>query len=376
MTPLLPERHFKPAYSACGDENGAVREIRDQLDDADLSAVLIFVSSGYRLDRLGSALEHGFSVPVFGCTTAGNIGPGGYLHNGIQAVGIIGQSIAVQIHLIAPLNQCQSLVADLGRRIDGTPSKPGARRFGLLLVDGLARLEERLASALHHCLPEIPMIGGSAGDDLLFEHTFVFADGRFIENAAIFALFETTLPFAAIKFHHFVPGDDLLVITEADAQTRTVQEINGEPAALAYASHLGLSIGALSPAVFSRSPLMLKLGNEHYVRSIQCCNDDLSLTFYCAIAKGIVVRIGRAVSPEAAFEQAFAAVRRTVPKPGLVIGCDCILRRLEFEQEGSERQIGGLLEKHKVIGFSTFGEQFNALHMNQTFTGLAIGGEI
>jgi hypothetical protein len=62
-----------------------------------------------------------------------------------------------------------------------------------------------------------------------------------------------------------------------------------------------------------------------------------------------------------------------VPNPALVIGCDCVLRRLEFDHTGLSGQVGDFLVNNKVVGFSTYGEQFNALHMNQTFTGLAIG---
>ena len=31
------------------------------------------------------------------------------------------------------------------------------------------------------------------------------------------------------------------------------------------------------------------------------------------------------------------------------------------------------MAKNNVIGFATYGEQFNAMHVNQTFTGVAIG---
>lgn len=86
-----------------------------------------------------------------------------------------------------------------------------------------------------------------------------------------------------------------------------------------------------------------------------------------------MLRLGRAVSPLETAEKAFADIRHLVPNPSLIIGCDCILRRLEFENTGLSEQIGELLRKNKVVGFSTYGEQFNALHMNQTFTGLAIG---
>ncbi len=64
---------------------------------------------------------------------------------------------------------------------------------------------------------------------------------------------------------------------------------------------------------------------------------------------------------------------RTIGPPQLVLGCDCILRRLESEREGFKDQIGRIFTANNVIGFATYGEQFNAMHLNQTFTGIAIG---
>lgn len=250
----------KTALAENKDELAAVDEIRQQLDPTDLKTVLLFVSVDYNLDCLADAISQAFSVPVFGCTTAGHIGPSGYRHRGLQATGIYGSSISVQIEVIEPLEQCQAAVAALGQRIEPIPIDSDRRRFGVLLVDGLSRMEERLAASLHHCLSDMPLIGGSAGDDLTFHATFVFAHGRFLSNAAVFALFETDAPFAAFKFQHFVPTESLLVVTEADVETRTVREFNGEPAALVYAQLLGLSVDELSPGVYSRFPVMLKLG--------------------------------------------------------------------------------------------------------------------
>ncbi len=363
------------ALTESKDESEAVEEVRAQLEPDGLKAILLFVSTDYNLEVLASALGEAFPVPIFGCTTAGLIGPGGYRQRGLQATGFYGHPLNVRIEVIQPLDQCQTLVSDLGQRIDAPSLDSGTRRFGVLLVDGLSRMEERLTAALHHCFPDMPLIGGSAGDDLAFRSTFVFANGHFLSDAAVLALIETDAPFAAFKFQHFVPTETLLVVTEADVETRTVKEFNGEPAARAYAEYLGLSVDNLSPDVYSRFPVMLKIGSDHYVRSIQQCNDDLSLTFYCAIAEGIVLRLGKAVSPLEAAKKAFADIRQLVPNPELIIGCDCVLRRLEFEHTGLSQQIGELLSRNKVVGFSTYGEQFNALHMNQTFTGLAIGGK-
>jgi hypothetical protein len=58
--------------------------------------------------------------------------------------------------------------------------------------------------------------------------------------------------------------------------------------------------------------------------------------------------------------------------PVAILGCDCILRRLEVENTQSMRAMSRLLAAHDVIGFNTYGEQFNSVHVNQTFTGVAI----
>jgi hypothetical protein len=363
----------KTASSKLKDEFKAVADVCNKLSGPNLKAVMFFVSVDYDLPILGKAIEKTFSVPVFGCTTAGHIGPGGYHERGLQATAIYGDSISAQIEVIHPLEKCQAIACDLGKKINTIPLDSAERRFGVLFVDGLARMEERLTASLHHCLPDIAMIGGSAGDDLTFRATYVYANGKFLSNAAVLAIFETSTHFAAFKFHHFIPTDDMLVVTEANAETRTVIEFNGEPAAQRYAEYLGISVDELSPSVYSKHPVMMKVGDDYYLRSIQQCNDDMSITFYCAIATGIVLRLGIAVNPIETARVALMNIRQLVPSPELIISCDCVLRRLEFENTGLSEQIGELLTKNKVVGFSTYGEQFNALHMNQTFTGLAIG---
>jgi hypothetical protein len=50
------------------------------------------------------------------------------------------------------------------------------------------------------------------------------------------------------------------------------------------------------------------------------------------------------------------------------------LRRLELEQRRLSGPVGDFLASRKVIGFSSYGEQFNAVHVNQTFTGIMLGG--
>ena len=136
---------------------------------------------------------------------------------------------------------------------------------------------------------------------------------------------------------------------------------------------VGLDVDKLTPLIFSAYPVVVKVGDEHYVRSIQKVNEDESLTFFCAIDEGIVLTVAQGVDMVDNLQALFADVRAKVGPPQLVLGCDCILRHLEMDQKQLKDRIAPILIENNVIGFSTYGEQYNAMHVNQTFTGVAIG---
>jgi hypothetical protein len=110
------------------------------------------------------------------------------------------------------------------------------------------------------------------------------------------------------------------------------------------------------------------------VRSIQKANDDGSLSFYCAIDNGLVLTLAKGMDLVENLQKQLSAIRDVVPNPELIIGCDCILRRLEVQEKGLLHDVRNALKTEKILGFSTYGEQFNAIHVNQTLTGIAIGG--
>ena len=75
-----------------------------------------------------------------------------------------------------------------------------------------------------------------------------------------------------------------------------------------------------------------------------------------------------------ALERAFTAAALSIGGTEIVLGFDCVCRRLELEASGLAPRVGAFFAERRVVGFSTYGEQFNAVHVNQTFTGVAIGG--
>lgn len=361
---------IRRAVARSSDPERAVAELHAQLEGATDGGVIFFCAATYDLPRLAQALREHFTGPLVGCTSAGMIGADGYHTDGIVAIGFAATAARVRIRAIRDLAECQTQAAAIGEAESAALAASGGRAFGLILADGLSFCEERLVAALYQSLGDVPIAGGSAGDDLRFEHTYVLIDGEFVERAAACVLVETTLPFTTFKLEHFEPTPKRIVITGAEPERRCVTSIDGEPAAVAYARHAGVGVEQLDGRVFSRNPFMLRIGDRYYVRAIQRMNPDLSLTLFCAIEEGLVLSIGRCVDVMPPLEQAFADIG---DRPLVTIGFDCILRRLELEDAGKLGSVGSFLADRNVVGFCTYGEQFNGIHVSQTFVGVAVG---
>ncbi len=372
-----------PIYTAVSnntDPSLAAADLHAELQHGDLSLVLFFCSTDYELQELSQALQQRFGeLPVVGCTTAGEITPLGYSSGSITAIGFSKQQFSIQTSLFRNLTdttftEVQTLVHGMLDRCQQQQVAPiRGHSFALALLDGLSIREEQLLNALSANLGSIPLLGGSAGDDLCFKGTHVYFDGKFYADAAILILVNTSCEFEVFSIDHLMDTDEKLVITHADCEARRVYEFNATPAAQEYADFLGLGVEQLTPMVFALNPLSVRIGERFYPRAIQKVNDDLSLSFYCAVENGIVLTRSKGTDILEGLEQLFDDICRKIGPPQLVIGYDCVFRRLEIEHLGLTPQASEILERNRVIGFNTYGEQIEGLHLNQTFTGVAIG---
>lgn len=357
----------------------AVAELAEQINQPGLSGVVFFCSSQYDLAELGRGIASAFDCPVAGCTTCGEFGPGGYHQHSLVGASIASNEIRLHPRLITPasefgLEHARDLATELKGHLAFSDNFNSKNMFGLMLIDGLSKSEEQVAASVFNSLERVPLVGGSAGDDQAFNKAYVYFDGAFHNDAAVFTLCETTLPFTVFKTQHFKPTDAKLVITDSDPPRRVVSEINGGPAAEEYARAVGLEVTALTPMVFSTHPVMLKIGGEYYVRAIHKANPDGSLSFHSAIDNGLVLTVAESVDLVSDLRQQIAKLREEVGEIKLVIGNDCLLRRLEIFDKGLQQQVLDILASCNFVGFNTLGEQFNAVHVNQTLTGVAIGG--
>lgn len=358
----------------------AVRDLRSALFGGDFQHIIAFFSVDYDANALAKQLGEAFpEVAITGCSTSGGIGPTGLVENGVLLIAFPSQGFRIHTGVIEDVGafgveRASEIVRGLKTRIGIQSDKNLAQRvFGVMLVDGLSNSEETLVAAVHWAFGDIQLVGGSAGDGLQFRETALIYEGRVLKRSAVLMMVESEFPFRVFNTSNFEPTQIKLVVTAADAESRTVHELNAEPAAREYAAAIGLMPDALGPFSFASYPLVVKVGGDYYCRSIRNMNPDGSLSFFCAIDEGLVFTVARPKDMLRSTERVLEDLDRTLGGIDIVLGFDCVLRRLDAENRQVRLQMEELYRTYGVVGFHTYGEQHNSMHLNQTLTGVAFG---
>ena len=374
MTTALAAQCFRTAITD-PDPRRAVRSIVDGIGTDTPNLTLVFVDAQYDLDGLALELRRQLHGPILACTTAGHqIAGSGVFDRGMVATALRADQLSVVLEPIRGVSRFGVLEAQaVATRLtlDQPPPEGPGTRFGVILIDGMSLAEERVMALLHGASNGLPIVGGSAGDGLRFCKTLVFDGERFVSDAAMLARIDTTLPYRTFGFQNFVPQEGRFVVTRACADRRQILELDGDIAPRVYRKAIGAP--ELNSGVVSRHPLLLRWDGQFYARAIRAWDDD-RLDLFCAIEEGMVVRIGQATDLVAAIEHDYGDLCRDFgADPLLIVAFHCIQRRLEVERVRQEERYRQTLASYPLIGFSTYGEQYNGLHVNQTTTGFILG---
>lgn len=381
----------KSTRAACGirvvasslSTREAVAAARAELAGEILQHIIIFFSREHDPQVLLDALRHNFpETPVSGCSTSGEIGPLGMMKGGVVFIAFPEAGFRLMSAVIPEIDKGGvERASEIARRLRiqmiGSASRSAKEHiFALVLVDGLSNAEEALIAALDLSLDGIELVGGSAGDGLVFHDTVLIHRGNLVQRGAILFVIETELPIRIFKTQNFEPTPVKLVVTAADTANRIVYELNAEPAAAEYAAAIGLRPEELGPYSFASYPLVVKIGGNYYCRCIRTVNSDGSLSFFCAIDEGLVFTVARPRDMLRTTLETLEGVSASLGGTDFVLGFDCILRRLDAESRQVRHEVEEIYQRFGVAGFHTYGEQFNAMHLNQTLTGIAFAKSI
>lgn len=353
----------------------ALARIETALGPGPFALICLFITDGADFAGLLAEAHRRFpGTPIMACTTAGEIGRTGYEDGQIVANAFPAADFHVRLVTVPDVHDIAAQpfidkVIQTRHELGGAAPSDWSE-FAYLMIDGLSLREEHLTFMLATALGAMPLFGGSAGDGTRFMRTQLACDGAPLENAAVVALIRSRAPVKVFTIDHLVPTETRMVVTGARSGERIVTEINAAPAAQEYARLLGKDPNQLDPFTFAAHPVVVRLGDSHHVRAIQRVNEAGELVFFSAINEGMVLTLAEHADIADHLDQAFGDLADPEP-PVQIMACDCILRRIEAEKSQRSRDISEILRRHNVTGYSTYGEQIGALHVNQTLTGVA-----
>ena len=358
------------ARSEKGTVAEAVRELMDTFGEGTMKMIIYFASTKYAPSEINAKMQSAFPLTtIFGCSSAGEIFQGKMAKGSVVAMALDDASL-VDVKV--------AVVKNLSRKIDvrdaylsferhfGEPvneMKP-SNYLGIVLVDGMCGREERLMDAIGD-RTNVLFIGGSAGDDLNFQSTHVYANGKSYTDAAVLALLKPAAPFELVKTQSVRELGVELVVTKANEEQREIVEFNYRPAAQAYAEALGVSVHELA-ALFPSHPLGLVIDGEPYIRSPKHIAGD-SVFFHCSSVEGMPLSLLKLTN---LIDDTKETLARSIAKLGSVSGVivfNCAHRALELEYKHLTDKYAAVFAEVPTVGFNSYGEQFIG-HMNQTAT--------
>ncbi len=358
-------------------------------------AKLLVVFSSERHDPvqlLAGITEVTGSVPLIGCSTAGEITTDGPLDHGVTVTALGGPGFQAVTRVATGLTGRQRVagaevagcVADLGEPPEGQADQTVL----LMFSDGMVRRQEEVVRGAYGVLGAgVPLVGGCAGDDLRMARTWVLHDGQVYSDAVVGAALRSDAPMG-IGVHHGwrKVGEPVIVSVSTDSH---VYELGEEPALDVYLRRLDAPAAAYEdPAVFTRfamtHPLALSrrggeemrfiAGADFASRALVCVADvpQGALAWFTTGDRDTVLDVA-----DSACASAVDALAGASPR-GLFT-FDCIARRGVLGDDGIQQEVQRI-NKHAggrpVAGFYTYGEiarvrGINGFH-NQTLVVLAV----
>ncbi|WP_024285127.1 FIST signal transduction protein [Cellulomonas sp. KRMCY2] len=353
-----------------------VTTLRAELAGRPASVVLYFASADYSPTDLAGPLTAAFEgASVIGCSTAGEFTDHASGTHGVTAValpaGIAGRHAAALGHLG---NDAAAGTSEALRTIEtelGTPLRDldPETWVGFVLIDGMHGAEEVVNEQIGNAAPLLNVVGGSAGDDLAFERTWVAVGDQVSWQGVAFVIAEVLVPFEVVKTCSFTPTGTVLRITKADVATRTVWEFDGRPALDVYAESLGLATTAVDASAFLEHPVGLMVDGVPFIRSPQQIVEGGGIRFYCQILEGMDVELMQGGDLVADTAAAVSAARESLGTASGAVYFNCILRRLELDALDQTEPFVDALGGIPSAGFHTYGETWLG-HINQTLTGV------
>ena len=364
--------------------------VRAAVRDEDPKLLIVFTAITHDLAGVLAGLrEAAPGVPVIGCTTHGELAPGGPTDGSVTVAAIGGPGFSVAMAVAEGVSGRQREAgAELARcaeQVDPLPHKAL-----LLLTDGMVRDQEAILRGVYSVVgAAMPLFGGACADGWRMTGGYLIAGDRVLTDAAIGVTIASEAPLS-IAFRHGWQKEGQPMIVTSSGNGR-VYSLDDQPALDAYLDRAGAPPEAYTdPEAFREFAMSRPLGVQRR-SGVEARNLTTTVDIEGrSIASGSAIDHGGLTwvmtgDTESILDAADAACRDALDGLGgrSAVGLltfSCAALRAVLGDEGIVRE-GERLEKWAgrapFAGFYTYGEiarvrGIDGFH-NQTLAVLALG---
>lgn len=338
----------------------AFEEAHKQLNDNRISLAVVFASSTFNqtevLEGVRSQISDA-SIPIIGGSTAGEISHHGPSMSPSVVIMLISTSDDIGVY--------EAYIENAGQN----PEQKGAElgnafkiattdtiKFALMVADGLTVNPGAILRGVQSTLGNIPVIGGSAGDDGNYKQTHQYTSESVLSSAVTSVAFTGNIKHAVGVRHGWAPISTTRKITKSSGAV--IQEIDHKPAIALYEEFVGAERAAsLKEVTLAELALSYPLGikddssGEMLLRAPFYVDAQGAITCGGEISEGdeVVLMMGTQESAIAAAEQAAQNAMDklgTEPKAAIIFNCH-VRNTLFASREKAKAEIDII---QKVIG--------------------------
>jgi len=381
------------SYSA---GSAACCQALEQIKSGEPDIVFCFASSRFNHSQLIQGIKSIIpNAPLVGCTTAGEITADGPETKSVIVLLLQSDKLHTAVGMGGKVSiAARSAGSKLARDVIQKTNDSFIRHALMIFSDGINGNGTDVIRGIQDITgTSFPIIGGSAGDDFLFQNTFQYYEAGVFQDSVVGVLFSGDIKIGIGARHGWYPLGKPQIVT--DARHNIIKKLDGRPAAGIYEEYFGPRVAEMHKEPLVRMAIMYPLGMsiqgeaECIIRNVLRANEfgELVCAGEVPVSSEIRVMMG---SKEAALKAARKAAQIALAglkglKAKVVFVFDSVSRKKLYGRNAAQeieilKDVFGLAVP--IFGFYTYGEQAplgaeinlgQAFFHNETIVVFAIG---
>ncbi len=308
------------------------------------------------------------NAPIIGCSSAGEISTAGSTKDSVAIMGINSSSATFSTGLGCGLSQDARAAGQRCAR-EAAKARPGKRHAFIILPDGLSGNGAEIIRGTQEVLgTSFPIVGGSAGDDYLFQKTYQYYGDKVLSDSVVGILLGGDISVGIGIRHGWHAIGKAHEVTQAHGNV--IERIDGEQALKLYQDYFGREAENLKDSPWAKIGTIYPLGmsipdeEEYLIRYAYKATDTGFLVCAAEVPQGSLVRLMIADK-----DGVLNAAREAALKAKEALKGRSILAVIIFDSIARKRVLGRIAQEeievikktlgrpYPMVGFYTYGEQ-------------------